>query len=336
MGYFGTVTLYGSLLALGYVFALFKRGNKLLKNGVVLQGIMPALKPLYARAALSMLLRPTTLPASFLSRPLPSLSITSKGVVADVKTLTGYRKLCGLPDCSMLTLVYPTVESFCMNLACMCMPSFPISVIGGVLCRYTATMHKPIQQSELLTYRQRLHPTVCQTSKGDTEFDMSVTVLAASGETLWEDTSTFLSFGTQKRAPRKHGDEGDVQPHWDHYATWQMTTQAGPQFAALNGDINLIHLHPITARLFGFKSNIAHGTYLVSKAVAAMQHGAELLYPQTVSALFKRPAILPDTFQCSWQQASSGGSRFIICSSSTGKAAITGEYAHGKAAVAKI
>ena len=58
-----------------------------------------------------------------------------------------------MPDSSMLPLVYPTVESFCMNLACMCMPSFPVSVIGGVLARYTATMHKPIQQSELLTYK---------------------------------------------------------------------------------------------------------------------------------------------------------------------------------------
>ena len=54
---------------------------------------------------------------------------------------------------------------------------------------------------------------------------------------------------------------------------WQLSTQDGPQFAALNGDINFIHLHPILARLFGFKSNIAHGVYLVSKSIAAMQKG---------------------------------------------------------------
>ena len=62
----------------------------------------------------------------------------------------------------------------------------------------------------------------------------------------------------------------------------------------------------------------------------------EALYPQTVSAAFKRPAILPDGYTCSWQQASPGGSAFAICSNSTGKAVITGQYAHGKAAVAKI
>ena len=153
MGYIGNVTLYGSLLAVGYLIALLRRGNALLKNGTVLQGVLPALKPLYAHAALSMILRPKTLPVSFLSRPLPSLSIASQSVVLDSNNLRLYRKLCGLPKSSTLPLIYPTVESFCLNLACMCMPSFPISVIGGVLARYTATMHKPMQESEQLTYR---------------------------------------------------------------------------------------------------------------------------------------------------------------------------------------
>ena len=153
MGYVGTFLFYNSLLALGFVVAFIRRGNKVLKSGTVLHGRLPALKPLYAHAALSMILKPKTLPVSFLSKPLPSLSIASKSVAIDTRNLESYRKLCGLPYSSALPLMYPTVESFCLNLACMCMRKFPISVIGGVLARYTATMHKPIQQSELLTYR---------------------------------------------------------------------------------------------------------------------------------------------------------------------------------------
>ena len=37
------------------------------------------------------------------------------------------------------------------------------------------------------------------------------------------------------------------------------------------GDMNPIHLHPVLARLFGFKSNIAHGHLVLSQALAAMQ-----------------------------------------------------------------
>ena len=75
------------------------------------------------------------------------------------------------------------------------------------------------------------------------------------------------------QAPINLSKEADVQPDWDRSVIWQLTTQAGPQFAALNGDINFIHLHPIIARVFGFKSNIAHGTYLLAKAIAAIQQG---------------------------------------------------------------
>jgi len=79
---------------------------------------------------------------------------------------------------------------------------------------------------------------------------------------------------------------------------WQLSTQDGPQFAALNGDINFIHLHPILARLFGFKSNIAHGVYLVSRSIAAMQTGEAtnaILTPSLACHAFATVSVLPNT-----------------------------------------
>jgi len=74
-------------------------------------------------------------------------------VAVNAQNLTKYRKKCGLSEGKGLPILYPTVETFCMNLACMCLPTFPISVIGGVLARYKAIMHRPIQETEILTYR---------------------------------------------------------------------------------------------------------------------------------------------------------------------------------------
>ena len=37
------------------------------------------------------------------------------------------------------------------------------------------------------------------------------------------------------------------------------------------GDMNPIHLHPVLARLFGFKSNIAHGHLVLAQALSAIQ-----------------------------------------------------------------
>lgn len=340
MGYVGTVSLYSSLLALGYVVALFRRGKETLTNGATLQGRLPPLKPLYVHALLSMIFGPKQLPKRLLSVGfMPQLSINSDSVAVNAQNLTHYRKKCGLSEGKGLPILYPTVETFCMNLACMCLPTFPVSVIGGVLAHYKATMHRPIQETEILTYRQRLLPKMRQTKRGDTEFDMSVSVLSDTGELLWEDTSTFLSFGNQRQGTSKQSEpELDVRS-FQASEKWQLSIQDGPQFAALNGDINFIHMHPILARLFGFKSNIAHGVYLVSKSIAAMQTGKQQQFPQAVCASFKRPAVLPGQFTCHWQQGTQGAmfsSEYSVCSEETGKTVLSGKYTCGQDAVAKI
>lgn len=38
----------------------------------------------------------------------------------------------------------------------------------------------------------------------------------------------------------------------------------------MSGDRNPIHLHPLTARLFGFGSMIVHGRWLTARSVAAL------------------------------------------------------------------
>lgn len=154
MGYLGTISLYSTLLALGYVVALFRRGKQTLTNGVILQGKLPPLKPLYVHALLSMIFKPKQLPDDLRSHgSMPKLSINSTEIAVNRDTLAKYRNKCELSDGKELPILYPTVESFCMNLACMCLPAFPISVIGGVLARYKATMHRAIMESEVLTYR---------------------------------------------------------------------------------------------------------------------------------------------------------------------------------------
>lgn len=155
MGYLGTISLYSTLLALGYVVALFRRGRQTLTNGVILQGKLPPLKPLYVHALLSMIFKPKQLPDDLRSHgSMPKLSINSTEIAVNRDTLAKYRSNCELlSEGKELPILYPAVESFCMNLACMCLPAFPISVIGGVLARYKATMHRAIMESEVLTYR---------------------------------------------------------------------------------------------------------------------------------------------------------------------------------------
>jgi acyl dehydratase len=59
----------------------------------------------------------------------------------------------------------------------------------------------------------------------------------------------------------------------------------------VSGDYNPIHLHPLTARLFGFPSAIAHGMWTKARCLAALEPTLPDAY--TVEVAFKRPIILP-------------------------------------------
>lgn len=46
---------------------------------------------------------------------------------------------------------------------------------------------------------------------------------------------------------------------------------AGREYGGLCGDLNPIHLHALSAQLFGFKRPIAHALYITAKAEAALR-----------------------------------------------------------------
>lgn len=153
MSYLTTLSLYSLLFGLGYVATLLRRAQ-LVRSGTELQHQLPALKPLYAQVVLSVLFKPKHLLVAHNVQPsLPALSIISRAVTINKSKLLAYRNICQFPDSTHVPIVYPAVETFSMNLACMCMKAFPISVLGGVLARYKAVMHQPIQATDVLTFR---------------------------------------------------------------------------------------------------------------------------------------------------------------------------------------
>ena len=61
----------------------------------------------------------------------------------------------------------------------------------------------------------------------------------------------------------------------------------------MSGDFNPIHMHPLSARLFGFPSAIAHGMWTKARSLAAL--GPQLPGAFTVEVAFRRPLLLPAT-----------------------------------------
>ena len=91
----------------------------------------------------------------------------------------------------------------------------------------------------------------------------------------------------------------------------------------MSGDRNPIHLYPLTAKLFGFKRQIAHGMWSKARALGQLQH--EL--PEeafTVAVQFKVPMFIPATVKFA-REEKDGGLDFRVVAKDGVKPHLTGQ-----------
>ena len=169
--------------------------------------------------------------------------------------------------------------------------AFPFAPMGVVHLRNRLVQHRPIGLDETLdlsvkAHELRPHP------KGRL-IDITTTAAAASEEEVWSETMTIFARGKSSsgaEATRPHLDGVDAP---DGVVEWKLKGDLGRRFAAISGDRNPIHLYPLTAKLFGFPTNIAHGMWTKSRALAALQNRLPKAYEVNVE--FRKPVLLPST-----------------------------------------
>ncbi|MCW2747434.1 MAG: hypothetical protein JWP10_576, partial [Nocardioidaceae bacterium] len=119
-----------------------------------------------------------------------------------------------------------------------------------------------------------------------------LTEITVEGEPVWDEVMTVFSRG-------KGGNVELAPPTLDGVEAprgvvhWKAAGNLGRRYAAVSGDRNPIHLYPLTARAFGFRSNIAHGMWTKARAMAALQ--SRLPDAFIVDVEFKKPILLPAT-----------------------------------------
>ena len=114
---------------------------------------------------------------------------------------------------------------------------------------------------------------------------------------MWEEVSTILkrgggsgSGGSGSGSSGRGGSSDDELPAT---ATWKLRGDLGRRYASVSGDMNPIHMHWVSAKLFGFPSAIAHGMWTKARCLAALE--GRLPDSFTVEVSFKRPIVLPAT-----------------------------------------
>ncbi|MFJ8112635.1 MaoC family dehydratase [Streptomyces sp. NPDC096132] len=210
----------------------------------------------------------------------------------DLTRLAAYERVCGFPTGEdSLPVTYPHVLGFPPAMDIMSRGDFPLPLLGLVHTSIEITRHRALAAGglyELAVRVDRLAPH----RRGTEAF--VVTELKEAGEVVWESTSTYLARHRTDASPASPASSAPGEPEPAPLPVldeWRLGADVGRRYGAASGDRNPIHLHPLTARLFGFPRAIAHGMWTVARCLAA--HGTPPAV--RVRAEFRAPVLLPGT-----------------------------------------
>ncbi len=272
----------------------------------------PSLPGLYLKAVLPALPGAAAVPALRRSSSdrLPDTRVELRDVGVDAEHLARYREVCGWERAASVPSTYLHVLAFPLHLSLMTAPGFPLPVMGAVHVENTIEQLRPIGLAETFDL------SVAATELSPHPRGRTVTIIseaAIGSDVVWRDTSVFLGRG------RGSGERTSAAPALPGEAPlgpmqWTLAAGLGRRYAAVSGDRNPIHLYAVTARPFGFKSQIAHGMWTKARALAALT--PRLPHAYTVAVAFKKPIPLPSTVRFGARDGE-GGLDFGVTSART-------------------
>ncbi len=274
----------------------------------------PSLAPLLARGAVLSLFKRPRPDADF-----PRSRLVLPGVRVDRDRLAAYEQVCGFPaGYGTLPVTYPHVLGFPSAMALMSRRDFPLPLLGLVHTSIEIEQHRALSPSA--TYDLTVYAAALAPHRRGTEATV-VTEVRTADDLVWESRSTYLArHGTGATTPGPDRETPHEKPGLPpDAAKWRLSGDLGRRYGAASGDRNPIHLHPLTARLFGFPRAIAHGMWTVARCLA--EHGT----PEAVSvrAEFRAPVLLPATVTYA-----ADGTRFALLSGSGDGGGGGGERLH--------
>ncbi len=245
---------------------------------------LPATGPLLVRAALTARGRR--------GDTVPDRTLRVEDVRVDRARLMAYQRLTGHPVDDTLPQPYPWVLAFPLQTALMTRRDFPLALPGMVHLENRVTTHRRLDAGEPMT----LAVTAGEIRPHRRGRTLDVRIVAhVGGDLVWECHSVYLSRGRGADEDAGRGEAPPPLPQGPAVARWLLPEDLGRSYAAVSGDINPIHLHPLGARAMGFPRHIAHGMWTGARTLAALGRGS--LGPSTSRVWFTKPVFLPSTVE---------------------------------------
>lgn len=216
---------------------------------------------------------------------LPQVEYVVDSFKVDAKHLKAYNEVTGFKNNGYIPAIYLAVLSQSLQMHMMTQEAFPFAILGLVHIRNQVKQLRKVGVNEQLSLSCKFGDLKPH-DKG-VQFDF-ITTVKVGNDVVVESLTTYLA--RQKTGNKVSAKEVDAKkPEYQTTSEWNVSENTGRRYALTSGDFNLIHIHAITAKAFGFKQAIAHGMW--SKAKALSHLSLPDAYEADVS--FKLPMYLP-------------------------------------------
>ncbi|MBP8064317.1 MAG: hypothetical protein KAY38_04905 [Acinetobacter sp.] len=216
---------------------------------------------------------------------LPQVEYVVDSFKVDAKHLKAYNEVTGFKNNGYIPAIYLAVLSQSLQMHMMTQEAFPFAILGLVHIRNQVKQLRKIGMNEQLSLSCKFGDLKPH-DKG-VQFDF-ITTVKAGNDVVVESLTTYLA--RQKTGNKVSTKEAEAKkPEYQTTSEWNVSENTGRRYALTSGDFNLIHIHAITAKAFGFKQAIAHGMWSKAKALS------HLSLPNAYEAdvYFKLPMYLP-------------------------------------------
>ena len=221
---------------------------------------------------------------------LPQVEYVVDSFKIDSDHLKSYNEVCGFKNNGYIPAIYLAVLSQSLQMHMMTSGPFPFAILGLVHIRNTVKQYRKVGVNESLT----LSCTFGELKPHDkgVQFDF-LTTAKVGGDVVMEGVTTYLIRQKTDGSSASKNKEEVATPAYEVLTSWKISEDTGRRYARISGDYNLIHIHALTAKAFGFKQAIAHGMWSKARALAS------LTLPDAYEAdvAFKLPIYLPSAVE---------------------------------------
>lgn len=227
---------------------------------------------------------------------LPEVKLGVKGYKIKPSKLAKFAKTVHWTATDKVPPTYFQVVAFPLYLKMLLRKDFPWAVMGLVHIENEIIQHKPISLDDTLDivcFCSDLEP-----HRFGWQFTINIHVLR-EGELVWQSLSKNLVRQGRRKKMARVPEEKIPEEAFTNEDLWSLSGGLGRKYAFASGDCNPIHLHAVTAKMFGFDHAIIHGMWTIGRSMTQVQQDLPETY--TVYVKFRQPIFLPNTIK--WKKA---------------------------------